>query len=191
MPWAMISSFEIFMSCPSSALVVGVMIGSGNRSFSFMPSGKRTPHSSRQPFLYSRHAEPVRMERIIISTRKPSHFRPTVTMGSGVASFQLGQMSVVASKNLAAIWLSTCPLKGMPFGSTTSKAEIRSVATITIRSSLMLYTSRTFPWYTLFCPSNWKSVFVKAFIFFIFFIVLFVCIDNPGHQLMAYNVASV
>ena len=86
------------------------------------------------------------MLRIIISTRKPSHFRPMVTIGSGVASFQFGQMSVVASRNLAAIWFSTCPLKGMPFGSTTSKAEMRSVATITIRSSLMLYTSRTLPW---------------------------------------------
>ena len=82
---------------------------------------------------------------MIISTRKPSHFRPTVTIGSGVASFQFGQMSVVASRNLAAIWFSTCPLKGMPFGSTTSNAEMRSVATITISLSLMLYTSRTFP----------------------------------------------
>ena len=106
----MISSLEMFMSCPSSALVVGVMMGSGNRSFSFMPSGSFTPQSSLQPFLYSRQAEPVRMERMIISTRKPSHFRPTVTMGSGVASFQFGQMSVVASRNLAAIWFNTCPL---------------------------------------------------------------------------------
>ena len=47
------------------------------------------------------------MERIIISTRNPSHFSPTVTIGSGVASFQLGQMSVVVSRNLAAIWFST------------------------------------------------------------------------------------
>src|SRR3712207_7712759 len=80
------------------------------------------------------------MPRIIISTLKPSHFRPTVTIGSGVASFQLGQMSLVASRNFAAIWLSTWPLKGMPFGRITSNADILSVATITIRSSLMLYT---------------------------------------------------
>ena len=32
------------------------------------------------------------------------------TVGSGVAIFQLGQMSVVASRNLAAIWFSICPL---------------------------------------------------------------------------------
>ena len=85
------------------------------------------------------------MERIIISTLNPSQLRPTVTMGSGVASFQLGQMSLVSSRNLAAIWLRTCPLKGMPFGRMTSKAEILSVATMTITSSLMLYTSRTLP----------------------------------------------
>ena len=126
------------MSWPSSALVVGVMIGSGKRSFSRIPSGSFTPHSSRQPFLYSRHAEPVSIERMIISTRKPSHLSPTVTIGSGVASFQLGQMSVVWSRNLAAIWFNTCPLKGMPLGNTTSKAEILSVAIITMMSSLML-----------------------------------------------------
>lgn len=38
-----------------------------------------------------------------ISTRKPSHFKPTVTIGSGVANFQFGQISVVVSRNLAAI----------------------------------------------------------------------------------------
>ena len=135
----------MFSSCPSSALVVGVMMGSGNFSFSRIPSGSFTPHSSRHPALYSRQADPVRYPRIIISTRNPSAFRPTVTIGSGVASFQLGTMSAVASRKEAAIWLSTCPLKGMPLGRITSKAEIRSVATITMISSLMLYTSRTFP----------------------------------------------
>ena len=34
----------------------------------------------------------------------------TVTIGSGVASFQFGQISVVASRNLAAIWFNICPL---------------------------------------------------------------------------------
>ena len=110
MPCLIISSLEIFISWPSSAFVVGVMMGSGNLSFSFMLSGSLTPQSSRHPSLYALHAEPVSMERIIISTLKPSHFRPTVTIGSGVASFQLGHMSVVASRNLDAIWLSTCPL---------------------------------------------------------------------------------
>ena len=133
----MISSLEMFISWPSSALVVGVMIGSGKRSFSFIPSGSFTPQSSLQPALYSLQAEPVRIERIIISTLKPSHFNPTVTIGSGVANFQLGQISAVRSKNFEAIWFKTCPLKGIPLGNTTSKAEIRSVATITIKSSLM------------------------------------------------------
>ena len=146
MPCAMISSFEMFSSWPASALVVGVIIGSGKRSFSRIPSGNFTPHSSRQPAAYSRHALPVRYPRIIISTRKPSHFNPTVTIGSGVASFQFGTMSAVASRKVAAIWLSTCPLKGMPLGKITSNAEMRSVAIITSRSSLISYTSRTFPW---------------------------------------------
>ena len=145
MPWAIISSFEMLRSCPSSALVVGVIIGSGNFWFSFIPSGSFTPQISRQPFLYSLHAEPVSIERIIISTRKPSHFSPIVTIGSGVASFQFGQMSLVASRNFAAIWFNTCPLKGIPLGSTTSNADILSVATMTKRSSFMLYTSRTLP----------------------------------------------
>src|SRR5574344_1781629 len=165
------------------------MIGSGNLSFSFIPSGRRTPHISLHPFLYSRQADPVRIERIIISTRNPSHLSPTVTIGSGVASFQLGQMSLVASRNFAAIWLSTCPLNGIPLGSITSNAEILSVATITIMSSLMLYTSRTFPWYTLFCPSKLKSVLVNAFIvlYFLFF-VLFVCIYYAGHKFVSHNI---
>ena len=51
MPWAMISSFEMFMSWPSSAFVVGVMMGSGKRWFSFMPSGNFTPQISRHPSL--------------------------------------------------------------------------------------------------------------------------------------------
>ena len=82
---------------------------------------------------------------MIISTRNPSHLIPTVTIGSGVAIFQLGTISAVASRNLAAIWFKTCPLKGMPLGNITSNAEIRSLATITRSSSLMLYTSRTLP----------------------------------------------
>ena len=76
--------------------------------------------------------------RTIISTGNPWHITPTVTIGSGVASFQFGQMSVVASRNLAAIWFSICPLYGIPSGRTTSNAEIRSVATITNFSSPML-----------------------------------------------------
>jgi len=59
-------------------------------------------------------------------------------MGSTSAIFQLGTMSEVASRNFEAIWLSTCPLKGMPLGSTTSNAEMRSVATMMRYSFPML-----------------------------------------------------
>ena len=72
----------------------------------------------------------------------------------------------------------------MPLGSTTSKAEMRSVATMTMRSSSMLYTSRTLPWYTLFCPSKWNSVFVNAFI-----VVCFVCVYYSCDELMPDDVA--
>ena len=59
-PWAMASSREMFSSWPASAFVVGVIIGSGKRWFSTIPSGSFTPHSSRMPDLYSRHALPAR-----------------------------------------------------------------------------------------------------------------------------------
>ena len=45
------------------------------------------------------------------------------------------------------IRLSTSPFSGMPVGSTTSKAEILSEATISSVSSSRLYVSRTFPRY--------------------------------------------
>ncbi len=94
---------------------------------------------------------------------------PTVTFGSGESIFQLGTMSAVASRNFSAIWFNTWPLYGMPSGKTTSNAEIRSDTTITSKSSLMLYTSRTLPWYTLFCFGKRKSVFVNALLIFILF----------------------
>ena len=100
----MISSLEMFWSCiPISALVVGVMIGAGNFWCSRIPSGSLTPQISRAPALYSRHELPVRYPRTIISTGKVSHLYPTVTIGSGEAIFQLGQMSEVASRNFEAI----------------------------------------------------------------------------------------
>ncbi len=88
-------------------MVVGVIMGVGNFSFSFIPSGSVTPQIVRFPALYSRHALPVKYPRIIISKRKPSQRNPTVTIGSGVAIFQFGTISLVASKNLAAIWFNT------------------------------------------------------------------------------------
>ncbi|MNX63992.1 hypothetical protein D3C86_950080 [compost metagenome] len=71
--------------------------------------------------------------------------RPTVTISSGTPITQFGTMSFVAFKNLAAIWFSTCPLKGIAAGKTTSNAEILSVTTIAIKRLSMVYTSRTFP----------------------------------------------
>src|SRR5690606_17519254 len=120
---------------PSSALVVGVMIGLANLSFSFKPSGRLTPQISLLPDLYSLQAWPVRYPLITISTLKGSHFLPIVTVGWGVAITQLGTMSSVAFKKVAAIWFNTCPLYGRGWGRTTSKAEILSVATMAILSS--------------------------------------------------------
>ncbi len=42
-------------------------------------------------------------------------------------------------------WVSTLPRSGMPLGSTWSKAEMRSVATISSLSALSSYVSRTLP----------------------------------------------
>ena len=47
---------------------------------------------------------------MIISMGKGLHNLPMVTIGSGVANFQLGTMSAVASRNMAAIWFNTWPL---------------------------------------------------------------------------------
>ncbi len=53
---------------------------------------------------------------MIISTGKDSALRPTVTIGSGTASFQFGTISAEASRKYAAIWLSTLALVGDSFG---------------------------------------------------------------------------
>src|SRR5512138_3053875 len=96
---------------------------------------------------------------MIISSGNGVQKRPMVTLGSGLEIFQLGQISAVASRNFTAIWFSTWPLYGIPFGRTTSNAEIRSVVTITRYLSSILYTSRTFPVYRLFWPGKRKLVF--------------------------------
>ena len=59
------------------------MIGSGNFWFSTIPSGSCTPHKVLFPALYSRQACPARYPLITISTLNGSHFKPTVTAGSG------------------------------------------------------------------------------------------------------------
>ena len=81
------------MSCPSSAFAAGVIIGVGNASFSIKPSGNFSPHNSRLPNLYSRAACPAKYPRITISIRIGSHALPIATIGSGVATNQLGTIS--------------------------------------------------------------------------------------------------
>ena len=81
-----------------------------------------------------------------ISKRMGSHLWPTVTLGSGVATFQVGTMSPTAFKKWLATPFKTWPLNGMPRGITTSNALMRSETTATIRSSPMVYMSRTLPW---------------------------------------------
>ena len=97
-----IASREISSSCPSSAFVAGVIIGSGNLSFSFMPSGIVTPQSTLFPSLYSLAACPAKYPLMTISTRIGSHAIPTATFASGVASSQFGTISSVAFKNIVA-----------------------------------------------------------------------------------------
>jgi hypothetical protein len=64
-----ISSLEISSSCsPSIAFVDGVRIGSGNLSFSFIPSGMATPHIVLFPSLYSLQACPDKYPLMTIST---------------------------------------------------------------------------------------------------------------------------
>jgi hypothetical protein len=54
-----VCSNEMFSSCPSSALVEGVKIGSGKRSLSVNPGGNGIPQTV--PFLrYSLQPEPAR-----------------------------------------------------------------------------------------------------------------------------------
>jgi hypothetical protein len=73
------------------------------------------------------------------------HFTPTETLGAGTSVSQLGQIFVVARNIYAAIWFNTCPLNGIGLGRITSKAEMRSDATITSHLFEMVYTSLTFP----------------------------------------------
>ncbi len=81
--------------------------------------------------------------------------RPTSSGGSANGSSSAGVPSAkrrkwfgttcaVRSNHHADIWFSTLPLSGIPVGRMTSKAEMRSVATISSRSPRS-YVSRTLP----------------------------------------------
>ncbi|MBP2673148.1 MAG: hypothetical protein H6Q85_3214 [candidate division NC10 bacterium] len=110
-------------------------------------------------FLYSFQPDPERYPRTTHSTGsgrvlRTSMLRPANTAGSernGSGNFcasvvitWLGTTDDSFSNQNAEIWVSTFPLFGMPSGSTTSNAEIRSVATISMESPRS-YRSRTFP----------------------------------------------
>ena len=43
-----------------------------------------------------------------------------------------------------------------------TKKSASGIGFLALMSLLMLYTSRTFPWYTFVCPGKLKSVFVNA-----------------------------
>src|SRR5690606_14169565 len=121
-----------------------------------------------------------------ISIGKGLHLNPTLTLGSGTAMIQLGTMSAVASRNLAATWFSTWPLNGMASGRITSKAEIRSLATMISSSSWIVYTSRTFPWYNAVCPGNRKEVFFRVFM--VCLLIVFRCHRMlPGFSAPVYG----
>ena len=74
------------------------------------------------------------------SIERPMYSGPSATGISGLSVesitriMWLGTTDSVASNQKADIWVSTQPLSGMPLGSTTSKADTRSVATSSRRS---------------------------------------------------------
>src|SRR5215210_3202058 len=76
-----------------------------------------------------------------ISRRRHSVERPS----SRSASKWFGTSSRVRANQNAATPVSTRPLSGISVGKTTSKVEIRSLATSSSRSSSSAYSSRTFP----------------------------------------------
>src|SRR3954451_6773012 len=75
-----------------------------------------------------------------------SSLRHSVERPSGrTASRWLGQMSCVRANQNAERPVSTRPLSGISVGSTTSKVEMRSLATSSNRSSSIVKSSRTLP----------------------------------------------
>src|SRR5690606_14538532 len=98
------ASLEISSSwSPISALVAGVIMGTGNLSFSDIPWGMATPQSVLFPSLYSLAACPDNYPLITISTLNGTQADPTATLGSGVAINQLGTISAVSAIILVAI----------------------------------------------------------------------------------------
>jgi hypothetical protein len=125
--------------------VAGVKIGSVRRSDSTSPSVSRMPQTvpaSR----YSFHPDPARYPRAthsmgIISARRTYMVRPANSSrcsenGSGISATSsvtrwLVTRSAVRANQNSERPVRTRPLSGIGLGSTTSKAEMRSLVTIT------------------------------------------------------------
>ena len=148
----------MLMSCPVSALVAGVKIGSGRRSDSRSPGGSWTPQT-RPSRWYSFQPEPDRYPRATHSTgigfvRRTSMERPasSAACGRSDSGYSPGSVEImwlpticpVRSNQNADNCVRTRPLSGTAEPSTTSYAEIRSVATMS-RCSPTSYMSRTLP----------------------------------------------
>lgn len=91
-------------------------------------------------------SSPVKNPRTTNSTGNTVHFFMTVMFGSGTSRTALGMMCSVLLNHHAAVWFSTCPLKGID-ASRRSNADCLSVVTISILSSSS-YVSRTLPCYS-------------------------------------------
>jgi hypothetical protein len=85
----------------------------------------------------------------------PSHTtaRPATTCGTAAETTWLSTRSASRSNHHNDIWVKITPLSGTRGSSTWSKALIRSVATISSRSSERAYSSRTLPACTRDSPS--------------------------------------
>ena len=138
----------MFSSCaPSSALVAGVKMGSGRRLALRSPAGSGTPHTA-PPSWYSFQPEPARYPRTTASMgrgfrRLTSIERPrTCSISSGATTLSgawpvrwWGTMCESRSNQNSATRVSSSPLPGMGSPMITSKAEMRSLATISSRSA--------------------------------------------------------
>ena len=148
-----IQSNETFSSCPESALVAGVKMGSGNCDPAASPAGSLTPQID--PLRrYSVSADPAIQPRTTHSngmTSVPctSMERPRSDSRSKPAGKHAAANSLMASMSVVMRWcamgsgpvdsqsnqnaemaVSTRPLSGIGVGSTQSKALIRSVLTM-------------------------------------------------------------
>ncbi len=133
----------MLMSCPLSSLVAGVKIGSGSRSLSVKPGGRRMPQTAAALLIFlpagaRQIAADDALDRHDLGLAAPACCgRPAArgsTSGGQVRSARrrsraCGCGSPSWSNQKALICVSTRPLSGIPVGRTQSKALIRSVLT--------------------------------------------------------------